>query len=511
MGPTFDPTNGNPYLKKLLAEGKFPGMAPPPPTAPPAIVDASKPRPITVQPMAPPPELRTSAKLPEPPSSLPSSTVDTNAVPAPPYERGTIGGEKAEENRLAATGSGIHQIKNPFLHGLAATADVLGQTFLPRLEMAIPGTEGHHQMLLGQQRGRIKDLETGEDEAAKRALTEAQTHHTEAQSGAIENPNPLKDELTEAQIEHLRNPATAAQRQPKVIKDSEGFLYRDSGDGEPVPLIVNGEHMKGQMPASPAPKQLADKAEYNNLLTKENLGQTLTPEEQARKKAIEQGIETFITKPGERRMTALGESRAVTPIDLETGVAHYDTLGHARATGNTTAPASIPFQTAKGVERAYTSGPQGQQLTAIATARYHMETFRKLAKALGNENDMQALNEARQAWKQQFGSPAPTNFNLAKEAFAAEVGRAFAVTNVTEGERNKVAESIKRAETPEQLSGAADTADELLAGKQRALKESHDLGVKNKPNFGKEGGSALPGGVTMDEINAELERRKGKK
>jgi hypothetical protein len=56
------------------------------------------------------------------------------------------------------------------------------------------------------------------------------------------------------------------------------------------------------------------------------------------------------------------------------------------------------YTVAKQAAEAFTSGSQGQQLMAINTARYHMETFKELARALGN-GDTHLFNEVKQAWK----------------------------------------------------------------------------------------------------------------
>ena len=112
-----------------------------------------------------------------------------------------------------------------------------------------------------------------------------------------------------------------------------------------------------------------------------------------------------------------------------------------------------------------------------------MQTFKSLATALQN-GDTQALNKIKNAWQEQFGSAAPTNFELARDAFAGEVGKSLAGANVTQGDRNKVDETIKKSESPAQLIGAAETADQLLAGKQNALKKTYEQGKQGKPNFG---------------------------
>lgn len=147
---------------------------------------------------------------------------------------------------------------------------------------------------------------------------------------------------------------------------------------------------------------------------------------------------------------------------------------------------SYDYDIEKKVGEQFTSGTYSQQLNAINTAREHMKTFAQMADALNN-TDVQIVNKAKQAWQTEFGSEAPTNFLIAKDAFSGEVGKALAGANVTQGDRNKVEEAINRAESPAQLKGAAQTADALLEGKQKALKQTYEQGAKAKPNFGENG------------------------
>ncbi len=147
------------------------------------------------------------------------------------------------------------------------------------------------------------------------------------------------------------------------------------------------------------------------------------------------------------------------------------------------------FAVEQKVKQSFTSGTYSQQLNAINTARQHMQTFKDMANALDNGSS-QALNSVKNAWNTQFGSDAPTNFTIAKDAFSGEIGKALAGAGVTQGDRNKVEEAIKASESPKQLLGAANTADALLAGKQTALKSTFNQGMKAQPNFGEQGAGA---------------------
>lgn len=149
------------------------------------------------------------------------------------------------------------------------------------------------------------------------------------------------------------------------------------------------------------------------------------------------------------------------------------------------------FTVEQKAREAFTSGNYSQQLTSINTAREHMKTFTSLANALDN-GDVQGMNKIGNAFGVQFGSDKVTNFNIAKQAFSSEVGKAFAGASVAEGDRKEIGEQISAASSPAQLRGVAKTADALLAGKQTALQQTYKQSQQGSPNFG--GGAAAPSG-----------------
>jgi hypothetical protein len=147
------------------------------------------------------------------------------------------------------------------------------------------------------------------------------------------------------------------------------------------------------------------------------------------------------------------------------------------------------YESAKKVLENFTSGGYSQNLNAIETAREHMATFKQLAGDLNN-GKVRAFNTLGNALKTQFGSDSATNLNIAKQFFSGEVGKAVVNGGGTAGERDKLADAISTASSWTQLSGALGTADQLLAGKQKALKDTFKSGMGGTPNFG--GGQQNP-------------------
>lgn len=138
----------------------------------------------------------------KPPAQIAMPAASTPAVSAgviAPRTKQDMG----ELQRLETTGSGVSQVQqeHPIVGGLLRGLDIAGSIIAPRIAADIPGTTLHHEQLLEQSRGNIKqDVgEQGEEAAAAHTQAEteaipAQTAHTQAETNALENPQPKPKE-----------------------------------------------------------------------------------------------------------------------------------------------------------------------------------------------------------------------------------------------------------------------------------------------------------------------------
>jgi len=143
-------------------------------------------------------------------SSMPAVAV--RALPAPgvsPQSAARTGQAENELSRLSDTGSGIAQIHNhPVARGILRGLDTVGSIVAPRITAAIPGTELHHQRLIGQEQGLLgKNLGTETQEAGL-AKTGADTEEAKARA-----------DLAQAQAEVARNPKTGLTPEEITIHD----------------------------------------------------------------------------------------------------------------------------------------------------------------------------------------------------------------------------------------------------------------------------------------------------
>lgn len=124
----------------------------------------------------------------------------------------------------------------------------------------------------------------------------------------------------------------------------------------------------------------------------------------------------------------------------------------------------------------FATGVQGNTTRSISVALDHMDTLSHLSDALKN-GDVKLLNSISQSFRDQFGQPAPTNFDAAKQIIGDEIVKAIVGTGGAQADREKAAEAISRANSPAQLSGVIDTYRKLLTGQLRGLRQQYEQGT----------------------------------
>lgn len=168
--------------------------------------------------------------VPAPPPAIPQVPMHPVAEPAKPAPQPAsasrmpipIAGAQPSPAQIArdelqAKGSGISNIKNPVLRGLATAGDVVLGTFAPRAEMLVPGTEGNYAMKLARAGGAVEDEQQAE-------LRRAQIHQTEAQAANAESLPELNQakldatiasQQSKSEIDRLKQEAAAANNAAK--------------------------------------------------------------------------------------------------------------------------------------------------------------------------------------------------------------------------------------------------------------------------------------------------------
>jgi hypothetical protein len=147
----------------------------------------------------------------------------------------------------------------------------------------------------------------------------------------------------------------------------------------------------------------------------------------------------------------------------------------------------------------FTTGALGNSLRSFAVAGQHLDQLGALADAMNNGN-VQLVNQLGNTIAAQTGSPAPTNFNAAKDVVSKEVMKAIVAGGGGVAEREELNKTMSAANSPAQLKGVIQQYRNLMAAQHDALlqqRRAAGLPDSTLPAYsvGNDGGAAGAGSV----------------
>jgi hypothetical protein len=84
------------------------------------------------------------------------------------------------------------------------------------------------------------------------------------------------------------------------------------------------------------------------------------------------------------------------------------------------------------------------------------------------------FNQIAQRWAEETGQSAPTNFDTAKQIVGTEIIKALGVAGAgTQQEREEAGNAFMRARSPQQIEGAINVVQSLLAGQLKGLRRQY--------------------------------------
>lgn len=141
--------------------------------------------------------------------------------------------------------------------------------------------------------------------------------------------------------------------------------------------------------------------------------------------------------------------------------------------------------------RDFSTGSQGNAMRSFAVAGQHLDQLGSLVDALDNGN-LQIVNRIGNAYATQTGSPAPTNFDAAKDVVGKEVVKAIVAGGGGVAERQELSNLMSQAKSPAQLKGVISQYRNLMAAQHDALltqRRAAGLPDSTMPSYG---GTATP-------------------
>ncbi len=148
----------------------------------------------------------------------------------------------------------------------------------------------------------------------------------------------------------------------------------------------------------------------------------------------------------------------------------------------------------KKAARDFTSGPLGNAMRSFNVAGQHLDQLGELVDALGNGNT-QLVNKLGNAFREQTGNAAPTNFDAAKDVVSKEVVKAIVAGGGGVAERQELSELMSKAKSPAQLKGVIAQYRGLMAAQHDALlqqRRAAGLPDSTLPNYAEPSGGGKP-------------------
>src|SRR6185295_18027395 len=160
------------------------------------------------------------------------------------------------------------------------------------------------------------------------------------------------------------------------------------------------------------------------ILQKQLRGETLNEREQAVLESLKPNAAPAANDPNVEVVAKAIANYQQAPLTNFVMRTPYGQAGMAKVYENNPEYRAQSYNASNKAQSAFATGKQGDAVRSFNVVISHLNTLDKLTDALNNR-DVQALNQVSNAFKQQFGSPAPTNFNAAKAIVGDEIIKAI--------------------------------------------------------------------------------------
>jgi hypothetical protein len=198
-----------------------------------------------------------AASAPTAPASVPAPAAASAATQLLPYQN-KLQTDQAELQRQQTTGSGVSQIKNPWLRTLARIGDVAGSIVAPGIATAIPGTTYHHDLTMAQQGQRVQGDRQDIQDAMGAQQSAATLAHTLAETGDIASKSQQQLAV------HGLKSVTDENGKTSVVPDTDSPVYKANQDKD-AKLQQQTELIGAQIDDTKAQKELRDaQTAFNN-------------------------------------------------------------------------------------------------------------------------------------------------------------------------------------------------------------------------------------------------------
>ncbi len=418
---------------------------------------------------------------------------------------------------------GTGQIHNPWGRVPLQILDAVGRGVVPGIEMGLPGTSGHHDVLVRQAGEAVKGDEAAQAARDKSTLEQSQAGEAQARTENLENPEETPRTLTTANGIMQWNPSTKrfdipAGEAPEKVQNSGKTVTTDQGIMQWDPKSETYSIKVGNAPdKETADKTLQDADGVWYHVDKDHKASPITVDgkpfqgkvaDEKTASSEQQFIDEYRADPknaknGAKPSIADAEKafKAITPPEkpqhslmmIPDGSGGY--VATDVAAGSHVAPGAL---TSAGVNTQ--NEPTAQTRTMAETAPKVLD----LAKRVGDLVDQQAktLGPASSRWNEfmagKVGAPNPEFTKLRTDVGLLQTALMRMHVGARGGEQmmqhfQNLLDVAKQS--PENLKAALD---EITAYANQVKESGKAAGTKQQ----------LPGGISLEDIDAEIDRRK---
>ena len=458
-----------------------------------------------------------SSPLQEPPPDLgtPRGTVQGIGLPPKPGLRGLTPPpavpttNEARLQHLQDTGSGVSQIRSPWARIPLQILDAVGRGITPGIEMGLPGTSGHHDVLVHQAGQAVKQDEETQEKKDAALTAPVNRDHLEAETGELG-----------ARAAHENAEATAAAKPTNEwMQLSEPVTDPAHPEIGPQPAFFNKNDPSkglayGNAPVAARPTENKPKTEHVVLpdgsvvaITTDPKGETIAKQVYKGDPRVESELskvkvggklhEVLVNKATGETIRDLGETTEANSQDHGQNV--FDKSGKMiRLEPGQTAPEGAV--TAAGMNTSNT--PTTQQRNVGAQAQLVHEQTPHMLSEIDRLKDK--LGPVSGRWNEfmqgKIGTEDPDMAGLRSDLlmYSSAVALMHARGRLPENLREEFDNAINAPkQSPENLKAIINRIDGWTAQNMKAM-QAGGGGPVNE----------LPGGVTLQDIDAELAKRK---
>lgn len=131
---------------------------------------------------------------------------------------------------------------------------------------------------------------------------------------------------------------------------------------------------------------------------------------------------------------------------------------------------------------AFGSGKQGDTIRYINNAIQHIDVMQKAADALGS-GDVRTFNTIANELGREFGVAAPTTFDGLRQIVGTEIERAATGGVGAAVDRNRLIDSLNKANSPAQLRDVFKNFKALFGGQVSSLRQQYESATPDVPAF----------------------------